>query len=191
MKCNSTCKNETNGINKICSSCIAKRIEYRKQMIANGFCYRCSKKPKNGYKHCSECLEKIKSKRKIQRKQRVKNNKCKECGKQNNKNGKCKICIEKRKQKNIMNLKYNKYKALEAYGGKCVCCKEDNIQFLTIDHGNNDGKQHRIEIKTSKIYRWIVKNNFPQNIGLRVMCWNCNLGRDKNKGICPHLEDKP
>ncbi len=29
-----------------------------------------------------------------------------------------------------------------------------------------------------------MENNFPP--GFRVLCYNCNCGRNHNKGICPH-----
>src|ERR1700759_3250988 len=32
---------------------------------------------------------------------------------------------------------------IKEYGGKCVCCNESISEFLTIDHINNDGTEHR------------------------------------------------
>lgn len=70
----------------------------------------------------------------------------------------------------------------------CACCKEKNMAFLTIDHMNNDGIQHRKELKMVggiNYYYWLVKNNYPK--GMQVLCMNCNWGRAKNKNkICPH-----
>jgi len=72
------------------------------------------------------------------------------------------------------------------YGGRCECCGETHIEFLTIDHPNGGGNKHRKEIGVTAgfpFYRWIIKNNYPE--GLRVLCLNCNfsLGRF---GYCPH-----
>lgn len=81
--------------------------------------------------------------------------------------------------------------ALEFYGnGKlaCVCCGENNTRFLTIDHVNNDGKQHRMKVKAGNLLRWMKNHNFPK--GFQTLCWNCNCGRALNKGICPHKEQK-
>ena len=76
------------------------------------------------------------------------------------------------------------------YGGnppQCACCGERHIEFLTIDHINNDGAKHRKETGNGdRFYRWLVKNNFPD--GLQVLCWNCNCGKRINSGICPHKE---
>lgn len=80
-----------------------------------------------------------------------------------------------------------KYKALKYYGGgqiECNCCGESTFEFLTIDHINNDGKEHRKKIGTTTIYRWLKINNYP--IGFRTLCFNCNLGKQINKGKCPH-----
>lgn len=66
---------------------------------------------------------------------------------------------------------------------QCVCCGENIVQFLTIDHVNNDGAKHRKNIKTD-LCRWIVNNKFPS--GFQLMCYNCNCGRAHNNNICPH-----
>jgi hypothetical protein len=70
---------------------------------------------------------------------------------------------------------------------KCSCCGEDNIKFLTIDHINNNGakdrKKHR---STWAFFIWIKKNNYPE--GLQILCYNCNMGRAYNDGVCPHKE---
>jgi hypothetical protein len=60
--------------------------------------------------------------------------------------------------------------------------------FLTIDHINNDGAQHRRpsgrRMKGEKLTRWLILNNFPE--GFQILCWNCNCGKSRNGGICPH-----
>lgn len=72
------------------------------------------------------------------------------------------------------------------YNNKCQCCGESVEDFLTIDHINNDGNQQRLKINSGlPFYKWIIKNNFPDD--LRILCFNCNYGRKKNKGkLCPH-----
>jgi hypothetical protein len=78
------------------------------------------------------------------------------------------------------------------YGGKCVCCGEANLGFLTIDHVYGNGTQHRKEIFGDRkagihMYRWLKKQGFPKE-GYQVMCFNCNLGRQRNGGSCPHVQ---
>lgn len=57
--------------------------------------------------------------------------------------------------------------------------------FLTLDHTNNDGKRHRRSIGFN-FYCWLVKNNFPTDPPMSVLCMNCNFGRSHNRGVCPH-----
>jgi hypothetical protein len=72
-------------------------------------------------------------------------------------------------------------KVIEHYGGKCKCCGESNQWFLELDHINNDGN---IQRKTVKIdVRWVIKNNFPDN--LQLLCGNCNKAKGLY-GVCPH-----
>jgi hypothetical protein len=79
--------------------------------------------------------------------------------------------------------------AFEAYGGfSCVCCGETEEMFLSLDHVNGDGAQHRRHIAaqsgSNSLYVWLKKNGYPP--GFQVLCMNCNQGRHRNKGVCPH-----
>jgi len=59
------------------------------------------------------------------------------------------------------------------------------IEFLSIDHINGNGIQHRKRVGTGNFfYFWLRKNNFPD--GYQVLCHNCNQGRQLNDGVCPH-----
>ena len=70
------------------------------------------------------------------------------------------------------------------YGKRCVCCGETNIEFLSIDHIQGNGKVHRKKYGVGrKFYLYIIRNNFPPS--LRVLCYNCNLSRGF-VGYCPH-----
>jgi len=84
----------------------------------------------------------------------------------------------------------------EHYGNKCVCCGEDNFGFLTIDHINDDGFLHKAECKRTPgkeysrrlkgcyLYANLVEEGFTEN--LQILCFNCNIGKKNNGGICPH-----
>jgi len=79
--------------------------------------------------------------------------------------------------------------AIQKYGGECECCGETRIAFLTIDHKNNDGAERRREDKHyngRSFYRRLVRE--PIDPTLRVLCWNCNLGR-RSTGVCPHKDN--
>lgn len=80
-----------------------------------------------------------------------------------------------------------KAKVFEHYGMQCACCGESTLMFLTIDHINNNGAEHRRKLKSaggSSFFSWIVRNNFPD--GFQTLCRNCNWGKHANHGICPH-----
>lgn len=75
-------------------------------------------------------------------------------------------------------------KVINAYGGKCNCCNESIWEFLTIDHVNNDGKIERANnINCEKLYRKIIKENYPPNY--QILCYNCNCTKGF-MGSCPH-----
>lgn len=79
--------------------------------------------------------------------------------------------------------------ALQAYGGaapSCVCCGEGTLLFLSLDHINGGGGKHRQETGGGGFYSWLRRHNYPA--GFRVLCHNCNLGRQINGGTCPHQE---
>ena len=75
--------------------------------------------------------------------------------------------------------------AYAAYGGYlCACCGETIEAFLSLDHINNDGADHRRAVDRRKIYKWLKVNGYPE--GFQVLCMNCNFGKARNGGICPH-----
>lgn len=75
---------------------------------------------------------------------------------------------------------------LAAYGRKCACCGETDPAFLSIDHVHGGGKAHLKQIGgTDGLYRWLRNNEFPKS-DFRLLCYNCNLGRARCGGICPH-----
>jgi hypothetical protein len=80
-----------------------------------------------------------------------------------------------------------KDEAYAAYGGYvCACCGETEKSFLSIDHVNNDGNEMRKIHGSSadKLYRGLKQNSYPS--GFQVLCMNCQWGKVKNNGVCPH-----
>lgn len=80
----------------------------------------------------------------------------------------------------------NKELVYSHYGNKCNCCKETEKKFLTIDHVNNDGYKDKKDRggSSDSLYRKIIKENFPDIY--QILCYNCNCGKARNNGICPH-----
>lgn len=108
---------------------------------------------------------------------------------------KCKEYYHKTKEKfrEIKNKRSKQYAitlrldVMNHYGNKCKCCGESHIDFLSIDHINNDGYKNRNKQGTGvKFYRWIIKNNYPND--LQILCYNCNQAK-QYVGICPHTKE--
>lgn len=78
-----------------------------------------------------------------------------------------------------------KMEVLLSYGGCCACCGETKYEFLSIDHINGGGTQHRKEIGKAghSFYQWLKTNNYPEEF--QVLCMNCNFAKGKY-GYCPH-----
>lgn len=100
--------------------------------------------------------------------------------------------IERHRNACRANDKRAKDACYAAYGGYiCACCGEREPKFLTLDHVNNDGAEHRRLIGSGsknvggkKTYAWLIANGFP--LGFQVLCMNCNWGKARNGGVCPH-----
>lgn len=76
---------------------------------------------------------------------------------------------------------------LRAYSGPdpfCACCGETILTFLALDHIDGRGHAQRKELGGGGFNTWLRREGFPA--GFRVLCHNCNHGRELNGGICPH-----
>lgn len=73
---------------------------------------------------------------------------------------------------------------VRTYGAFCVCCREDDITCLEIDHIHNDGYLVRKKGGGHTLYRLIIKSGFPRD-RFQVLCRNCNTAKRKLKGVMP------
>lgn len=105
-----------------------------------------------------------------------------------------KACAYHSEQRRLLQKRiYTEYKqkVFEHYGTECACCGEKNLLFLSLDHINNDGNVHRQAVYGKngrgglKMYKWLIANDFPDDI--QILCYNCNIGKHLNGGICPHV----
>ncbi len=75
---------------------------------------------------------------------------------------------------------------------KCSCCGESDLRFLTLDHVNGGGREHKEKTTggncSTAYYLFLKKRGFPQNPPLTILCFNCNCGRQVNGGTCPHKD---
>ena len=96
---------------------------------------------------------------------------------------------EKVKEKQRRHSQKVKAEVFNHYGNgivACACCGENLLVFLTIDHINNDGAEHRRNNKlksSTHMYIWLRKNGYPE--GFQILCWNCQWGKQL-LGTCPH-----
>lgn len=99
--------------------------------------------------------------------------------------------FNKGRYKNIRNTSYHQ-KARESskqhrekerkqvfdyYGYVCANCGETTNEFLTIDHINGGGCNHIKNIIHGHFYKWLIKNNFPNDF--QTLCYNCNCSKGK------------
>ncbi len=84
-----------------------------------------------------------------------------------------------------------------AYGGtRCGCCGETEPMFLSIDHVNNDGysmRKNKIHGSGALLMEYIWRSyrktgQWPR--GFQILCMNCQHGKSRNNGICPHQAGK-
>jgi hypothetical protein len=118
---------------------------------------------------------------------RYKGLKCYKCGDttKNKANYGCVYCQQKRRRSRE---KIVRAEVIERYGNKCACCGEKNYKFLTIDHIINRGKVLKRKHPYIEYKRMLDEGFKPKKY--RVLCYNCNCGRQANGGICPHKERK-
>jgi len=113
----------------------------------------------------------------------------------------CKTCkkneyLEKQKYYCEHNQNYiykNKIKAFQviANGGQIKCFKHDewnccgdatNIDFLSFDHIEGDGANHRREIgstASSSLHRWIIQNPNEARKKIQILCMNAQVKKKK------------
>ncbi len=157
-----------------------------------GLCV-CCKADTGGSRRCRKCS----AKQNVARKKRYVSDKakgiCTKCRKKKAEKGvlciKCHsgLDVEMRKRVTTTWRRKLRVEVMAKYGGKCACCGEKELLFLEIDHIEGNGGKHRKAIGGgARMYMWLKKHGFPK--GFQALCRNCNYGRFRNGGICPHKE---
>jgi hypothetical protein len=101
----------------------------------------------------------------------------------------------KESQRKRASYRVLKLQAIQAYGGRCSCCGESRVPFLTLNHTLQDGAKHRQELcgnhraSGSSFLRALARLGFPPVSGLDVQCWNCHMAHDLT-GCCPHKTEQ-
>ena len=99
----------------------------------------------------------------------------------------CVPCLERKTEDQKERNLQQRRRVLMKYGGRCECCGEDDLDLLTIDHINNDGRKDR-RGSGSHLYASLYKQLPNLEEGLRDLCWNCNAGSGNNHNVCPHKD---
>jgi hypothetical protein len=151
-----------------------------------GLCARCSAKAVEGQIRCADCNKLDRKRYAVAYAKHKVDGECFACGQPAEDNSPlCRACKQKRK---AMRLKV-KCEVFDAYGGRrCVCCLTESIQFLTIEHPDMDGAEHRRKLGVKggwQFYKKLKKLGFPRDYRLEVLCFNCNISRGFY-GFCPH-----
>ena len=91
---------------------------------------------------------------------------------------------EFRERRNVRNAQIRE-EAILAYGGRCVCCGEDYLPYLELDHIDGGGKKERQEIgSASTFWRYLKRNNWPNH--MQCLCSNCHRAKTSKKPCKPH-----
>ena len=138
----------------------------RQRRIAAGCCVRCGKKPLRTTRVCERCYEQTTA-----RKHRP--------------DVRAWTAIYQRDRHQRLRAQ-----VIDHYTGgtrRCMCpgCNTTGLEFLTLDHVRNDGKQHRTTAGVGiKFFCWCIASNYPPRI--QVLCWNCNAAKHfYGNGTCP------
>jgi hypothetical protein len=105
--------------------------------------------------------------------------------------GWCKLCNNEHRR---ARFRQDRLAALAHYSTgdiRCVCCGERNLEFLGLDHINDDGAEHRRQLghNAHQFYSWLRKTDYTYR-DLAVACHNCNMARAMY-GECPHRRSAP
>lgn len=77
-----------------------------------------------------------------------------------------------------------KLEGIKKYGGKCSCCGEEQIEFLTLEHLKGRRKDTDVPYKAKKAWLRLKTLNWPKE-GYTILCFNCNCAKGIY-GKCPH-----
>ena len=166
---------------------------------SKGLCTKCGSNVQ-GKTLCKDCAAIQGSRRRIARATRRTVGLCSHCGKYPPKSARawCEKCLSISRRNNATpaaracskrTFERIKLAAFSAYGNACACCGESESLFLEIDHVHNDGHRHRVRGRRAKgydLYLWLKRENYPP--GFQVLCSNCNQGKRRNGGTCPHKD---
>lgn len=168
------------------------RAEKVAALVEEGRCARCGgTRDRQDRKTCAACRDASYRNNQKNYSERKKAGVCIACGIRSAKLGRvqCEECSAWNEQRRQYRANWrSKLRAdvLKGYGGRCVCCGEDQAVFLDVDHVNGDGAEHRKVVRAgvNGLYAQLRRQGYPD--GFQLLCRNCNWGKYINGGVCPH-----
>jgi len=182
----------------IAAEAARKSVAYRKPPRSPGLCgvSTCGFTAEPGRKMCRAHLDVLKARSARCREDRRASGSCPGCGRvpPDTEKKYCAACAQEKRASTSPEQQSASYRsrhirrkdaAYAAYGGyACACCGESEPCFLSLDHVDGGGHRHRKSVPGSDIYKWLEQHGYPP--GFQVLCMNCNHGRARNGGECPH-----
>lgn len=177
-----------------CAHCIDRAARLRQKRREEGLCYGCGGKAPTLGKKCHTCRYWSHA----ARSERMERGACAACDNlAKDRKALCDSCAASQAESRRLYINKCRATVLAFYGASCKCCGETTELFLTIDHINNDGYKSRIRkdgvratdsgtIQVIRIARAIATGKPRADI--QILCFNCNCGRARNHGVCPHRE---
>jgi hypothetical protein len=168
-----------------------RQAERRTLLRSAGKCPQCGgPSERNG--HCLKCLGAGTARAAAYRERSVGSGRCYACLATPLKTKwHCEACAKKFSEKVSARDVAIRRAVIARYGNRCACCGESSPMFLTIDHVNNDGwaeraRHSRHKVMPIKVFKALLEG--PLRDDLQSLCFNCNFGKNRNGGICPHVQ---
>jgi len=177
----------------LCIKCLTVQRERakaaRSKAKAANLCVNCRTRSLVSKALCKICLEKSAVRNQKTAVANAENRRCGDCkGPRDSNRQLCANCAKIRRKQSKARCRILRAQVLNAFGRVCNCCGEPEERFLTLDHVNNDGFKERDKRSTDKIYQ---RSLLPEYQGeYQILCWNCNMGKAHNNGICPHVRGR-
>lgn len=175
----------------LCLKCRKELRTKRRRRERAGVCVNCPSRPDSGYVTCRSCIAKHAAAVVVRRRRLRRSGLCVRCGKR--RDGKwlncttCRLHMRRIRQRSDSRMRHA---LLSRLGGRCSCCHETESRFLTLDHRRNDGyKDRRVCENPYPLYKKILRGRVKVE-RFQLLCWNCNLGKAHNGGVCPHRSSR-
>lgn len=172
---------------------ISRSRSYKLRWRKEGRCDNCGGDPEEGKRKCARCGDGAK---KASARSREKNGSSRKYYRDRKEAGLCTHCGERPCTPTSVNCEICsdfewgrrlriKQEVISKYGGKCICCGEKNVMFLSLDHRDGGGTKERKDSRVigTRLYRSLRKT--PVDPKYQVMCYNCNFAKG-DRGVCPH-----